>query len=274
MNNSQETSIKAHLRNIERATKVNFNVLLESLFLERFLVRVATSVHRDKLIFKGGLCLDQYLELGRETRDIDFLLHETEGGSSDVRELMDEIAADRREDGFQFSNVQVETHAIGRKSNPGCRLTLAGKLGNIKQKTIVDVGVGDVVRPRLLHIELMADKKPLFEDAIDIQAYPPEFIFAEKLEAIICLGGVNSRMKDYHDCALLVRNEGIAKDEFWQAIQETFANRGTKLTYIPDHSEKLQKLWKAFQSRNRLPPISIASAIEEINSFLKRIDLP
>lgn len=72
------------------------------------------------------MCLNQYLNIGRETRDLDFLLHKL------------------------------------------------GNLGQIKQKITVDVGVGDVVRPRLLEVELMKDQGALFEEGITLSAYPPE----------------------------------------------------------------------------------------------------
>lgn len=49
--------------------------------LERFLARQSNSTHQNKFIFKGGLLLAQYLEIGRETTDADFLL--TKGGEFD-----------------------------------------------------------------------------------------------------------------------------------------------------------------------------------------------
>ncbi len=45
----------------------------------------------------------------------------------------------------------------------------------------------------------MNDKGALFEEGITLSAYPPEYIFSEKLEAIIYLDEANSRMKDFHD---------------------------------------------------------------------------
>jgi predicted nucleotidyltransferase component of viral defense system len=68
MSKASEQSIKERLKNISKREGIAFNILLESLFLERFLVRIAVSKYKDHFIFKGGMCLDQYLDLGREDR--------------------------------------------------------------------------------------------------------------------------------------------------------------------------------------------------------------
>jgi hypothetical protein len=39
----------------------------------------------------------------------------------------------------------------------------------------------------------------MFEGEISLVVYPPETIFAEKLETVLSKGAANSRMKDYHD---------------------------------------------------------------------------
>lgn len=54
------------------------------------------------------------------------------------------------------------------------------------------------------HPQMLRDKGPLFEEVIELNAYPPEYIFAEKLEAIIYLDDINGRMKDFHDCIRMI----------------------------------------------------------------------
>ncbi len=71
-----EVQIKSRLINISKEEKRTFNDLLKQLAFERMLARVASSKHRDQLIFKGGLCLKQFVDTERETKDIDFLLRE------------------------------------------------------------------------------------------------------------------------------------------------------------------------------------------------------
>lgn len=273
MSKAIEQSVKRKLSNIARNEGVAFNILLETLFLERFLVRLSTSKYKDNFIFKGGMCLHQYLNIGRETRDLDFLLHKLASSTDNVKNVFEEVASIKHDDGFEFDEVTLSTLAIEHKKYPGYRISLNGNLGQIKQKITVDVGVGDVVRPRLLEVELMKDKGALFEEGITLSAYPPEYIFSEKLEAIIYLDEVNSRMKDFHDCLQIIKDESIEKNEFKDAILETFANRGTTFTYIPNHEEKLGAKWGAFVRKNKGEVTQLNQVIVEINEFLKRIGL-
>ena len=55
MSKATEQRIKQKLKNISKESKIPFNSLLDTLFLERFLVRIGKSQYADKLIFKGGI---------------------------------------------------------------------------------------------------------------------------------------------------------------------------------------------------------------------------
>jgi len=72
-NRDLEQSIKAKIRQIADQRGKLFNEVWQMLVLERFLVRLSRSRYKDQFIFKGGLLLSQYLTLGRETTDLDFL---------------------------------------------------------------------------------------------------------------------------------------------------------------------------------------------------------
>lgn len=60
-------------------------------------------------------------------------------------------------------------------------------------------------------------------------AYPRETVVAEKLEAVVQLGMSNSRMKDFHDLAVLARNFDSDGDLPARAIRATFERRRTPL---------------------------------------------
>lgn len=120
----------------------------------------------------------------------------------------------------------------------------------MKDKIQVDVGVGDAVEPQNLKIKLFQYRgKPFFEEAISLLVYPIETIFAEKLETVISKGAGNSRMKDYHDLILLIRQKELTDSKkLKEATQKTFANRETALQIIQfdDSNLKiLQQLWTA-----------------------------
>lgn len=273
MSKAKEQSIKEKLKNITRKEKVPFNILLETLFLERFLVRLATSKYKDHFIFKGGMCLSQYLDIGRETRDLDFLLYKLESSAEKIKIIFDEVAKIKNGDEFEFFELNLSNLAIEHKKYPGYRISLNGRLGQIKHKITIDIGIGDVVRPNLLIVKFLNDKGAIFEQGIILNAYPPEYIFSEKLEAIIYLDEANSRMKDYHDCYLLIKDEKIAKDKFKAAILDTFKNRNTTFSYIPNHEDKLGVRWRAFVRKNQGELMPLYQVISEINEFLINIGL-
>lgn len=124
MSKSTEQSIKQKLKNISEEQQIPFNSLLETLLLERFLVRIGKSNSRDKLIFKGGMCLAQFIDLGRETRDIDFLLTHIQGSIPDIEKVINEIAAIDVGDDFVFSMAKVSELSIEHKKYPGYRISL------------------------------------------------------------------------------------------------------------------------------------------------------
>jgi predicted nucleotidyltransferase component of viral defense system len=273
MSKAIEQSVKEKLKNISKKEGVAFQILLETLFLERFMVRLATSNYNKNFIFKGGMCLDQYLEMGRETRDLDFLMHKVESNADNVQKIFEEVASIKMNDGFEFIDIKLDLLSIEHKKYPGYRMGVTGKLGQIKQLITVDVGVGDVVRPKLIEVELLQDKGPIFEMSIKVSAYPPEYIFAEKFEAIIHLGESNGRMKDFYDCMKIIQEASISKEEFKEAIEATFSNRGTKVGLIPNHADQLALRWSGFVRKNKISNVEIGEVIFMINEFLQKIGI-
>jgi len=273
MSKAIEQSVKEKLKNISKKEGIPFQIILETLFLERFMVRLATSSYNKNFIFKGGMCLDQYLEMGRETRDIDFLMQKIESNADKVQKIFEEVASLKLNDGLEFKDIKIDILSIEHKKYPGYRIGITGRLGQIKQVISVDIGVGDVVRPKFIEVELLQDKGPIFEASIMLNAYPPEYIFAEKLEAIIHLGESNGRMKDFFDCMQIIREPSISKDEFKEAIEATFSNRKTKISLIPDYADQLSTRWAGFVRKNKILDIDIKEVIFMINKFLREIGI-
>ena len=65
--------------------------------------------------------------------------------------------------------------------------------------------------------------------APELRVYPQYTVIAEKFEAIVSLGMANSRMKDYFDLWVLLRNADLDQQILEQAVQATFNRRGTAL---------------------------------------------
>lgn len=245
-----EQSTKEKVKNIAQIQGRTFNDVWQEVVLERWLARLASSQYKKHFIFKGAMCLLRYIELQRETRDLDFLIKDLTASIEDVRKYLTEVSNHSLPDGFVFENLDVGPLPHAHMKYPGYQVSVIGKLGNTKTKVFIDIGVGDTVKPTEITMKLLrTDKAPLFEKEIHLWAYPVESIFAEKLETALARADQNSRMKDYHDLLLLARSDVIDKKKVKAAIKETFANRGTnlqKLSIPKEQMENIQKYWSIY----------------------------
>ena len=91
----------------------------------------------------------------------------------------------------------------------------------------IDIGFGDVIYPDAVEMEF-----PVILDmeAPRINAYSLESSIAEKLEAIVKNGFLNSRYKDFYDVYVLSEKYSFNYEELHNAVMETFANRKTPMT--------------------------------------------
>lgn len=248
-----EQALKDRLQVIAKERQIPFNQCWKQLLLERFLTRLSRSSFSDKFVFKGGFLLSYLLKIGRETTDLDFLLTKMPASEQEIQDAFEEIASTPTLDGFSFSYQGLSPLIQPHMNYPGYRATLQAHRGRMKDNIHIDVGVGDIVIPQSLHVQLFQYRgKPMFENEISLLVYPIETIFAEKLETVISKGAANSRMKDYHDLFLLVREKRLNDQKKLQlSLSQTFQNRGTSFHHIAfDESgiKSLQKLWTAHLS--------------------------
>ena len=140
----------------------------------------------------------------------------------------------------------------------------------------IDVGFDDVVFPGAT----MTDYPTILDQAApQLRGYSRETVIAEKFEAMVKLGLLNSRMKDFYDIWLLSRQFAFDGPTLATAIEKTFAHRGTPITPEPtafsaafatDASKATQ--WRAFLRKSRLDnaPQELASVTEAIAAFLSQ----
>ncbi|MEI8348238.1 MAG: nucleotidyl transferase AbiEii/AbiGii toxin family protein [Pseudomonadota bacterium] len=276
-----EQALKKRLKSIAELEKRTFNEIWRKLALERFLVRISHSDHSEQFIFKGGLLLSHYLNIGRETKDADFLATQLNADASNIEKAFREICAVKVSDDFIFSYSNIVPLEQPHMNYPGFRVTLDLKFGEkMKDRIQVDIGVGDVVEPKRESLELYQYKgKPIFEGPFSLRVYPVETIFAEKLETVISKGAANSRMKDYHDLFLLCKEEGLLKiSKLKKDISKTFQNRRTELIlpikFTKENYALMQKLWAGHRrglekvAENLKIPLNIEDLVSEINDWL------
>lgn len=275
-----ELALKERLKIIATEKETTLNKVWKQLLLERFLARLSNSPYQDKFIFKGGLLLAHYIPINRETIDIDFLMTKIKSEMKNIETAIKEIATINLEDGFFFSWFSAEELNQPHMEYTGFRITLNAQFGKMRDKIQIDIGIGDVVVPVEATLNPFEYKgKPIFAGEISLYVYPPEAIFSEKLETIISKGIINSRMKDYHDLLVMIREQNFLDiEKLSNSIQATFNRRGTPISLsinIDSNSiQSLQALWRnhlsglgAFRERLNFPN-QIHEAIEEINTWV------
>ena len=277
-----ENTIKDRLRNLALEQKREFNNLLKQLYLERFLARLAQSKFADHFVFKGGQLLSYYLKIGRETTDIDLLIQQLETQLNEIKSIFNSICDTNIEDGFKTALLSVTILKQPHMTHHGFRIKIKIQhvSNSLRDNLQIDLGVGDIVTSQKLAIPLLMYKsEPFFEDQISLQVYPPEFIFAEKLTAIISKGQTNSRMKDFHDMILMIRKPDLLNiNQLGEAVNQVFSHKEMEkrfpIKYNDSSYQNLELLWKQHQlglrklAKDLNLPNSFKNLISELNTFL------
>ncbi len=273
--------LKDRVKAVALAKSITFNLAWQQFQLERFLARVAKSEHHDKFIFKGGLLLAQYLKIGRETKDIDFLMTKMQSEMGTIEIAMKEIAAISLNDTFNYVFNDIEQLTQDHMAYPGFRVNMTTNcFGKMPGKIQIDIGVGDMVSAVENTFKPLEYKgKPIFEGEISLLVYPVETIFAEKLETIISKGTANSRMKDYHDVLLMSREPNLLDIEKLKAsLTTTFQTRGTPKSFPIQFGsgsvDDMQAYWGghlaslgSYKVELKIPD-KLSDALAEINNWI------
>jgi hypothetical protein len=197
-------SVHARLAQIARRTGRPFQELLQYYAMERFLYRLSKSPHAARFVLKGALMLRVWdAPMARPTKDIDLLgrlENSLENGSTVVREV---CALEVEPDGLVFRPATVKSERIREDADyEGVRIRFDGFLARARIAMQLHVGIGDVMVPGPVEI---AYPTLLDFPAPRLKGYPRETAIAEKFEAMVKLGTLNSRMKDFYDIWLLSR---------------------------------------------------------------------
>src|SRR5262249_44815107 len=153
-------------------------------------------------VLKGALLLGTRLNRPyRPTRDLDFLQLGEASKTALAKAIADIARTDGEDDGLIFDLDTLEVEEIRENRDyGGLRVSMTAALERARIPLQVDVGYGDAVVPSAIDLDyptLLGSSTPR------IRAYPLETVVSEKVEAVVTLGMVNSRMKDYYDLWLI-----------------------------------------------------------------------
>ncbi|MBU0742545.1 nucleotidyl transferase AbiEii/AbiGii toxin family protein [bacterium] len=267
-------SVRQRLLNRARTDQRPFDELLRYYAMERFLYRLSRSDHVERFVLKGALLLRVWdSPLQRPTMDID-LLGRTSNRAEEIEDLIrDVIGIHVDADGLDFDPASVRADRITADADyEGLRVRFEGRLGTARIHMQVDIGFGDVVFPEPVVAELptvLGDRAPR------LLCYSRESVVAEKLEAMVRHGELNSRMKDFYDIWLLSRQYEFVAGILSEAVRRTFERRDSSLSrhpaaFDPSFVEAKQVQWSAFLDRIRdeQAPKAFRDVVAELEAFL------
>jgi hypothetical protein len=190
--------------------------------------------------------------------------------------MRDILATVVEDDGLEFDASTIEVAGIREGDRyGGLRVTLLARLACARVPLQIDVGFGDVVAPTvdIVHVPSALATVP----AAHVLSYPTETIVAEKVQAMVEIGLVNSRMKDFFDVAIAANRLTFDGPTLTSALLATFSRRQTAIpegvppaltdTFAQDR--RTQANWTSFVTRSGLEnPGTLAQALETIRGFV------
>ena len=269
-------SVRGQLENLARKSGRPLQELMQYFVMERFLFRLSQFEYADRFVLKGALMFTVWgSPQSRATRDID-LLARAENSVDAVSSMIKDVCRQPVEsDGVEFLSDSVHGAIIKENAEySGVRVTFVAMIQNARLPMQIDIGFGDVIYPTATVI----DYPTMFDfETPRLKGYPKETVIAEKFEAMVKLGQLNSRMKDFFDIYVLARQFDFDGEVLGHAIQKTFANRNTELNaepfvfspaFIADAGKQIQ--WTAFIRKSKLTGTANAFSdiVSEIRFFL------
>ncbi len=265
---------------IKAGIKLNLNISQVQLLLaqERFLARLASTKEGQQFVWKGGSLLlrlySKHMVQPRFTVDIDLLAKLFP--MSSIENYFSKLAQIDLSDGFEFFNIR-KTPMQRETPYGGDRYSMDWRFFKKPHSHVlrVDVCAGDDVS------EIGVAVRDIFligeDTSLSLNVYPPEFIFAEKLETVDRFETGNTRLKDFIDMWMLIEAK-LDADKTKEAILRCFKKRKTtlnperwnKIFKDKDFIEILEQHRLRRYSNLKLP--SVSEMIHRISNFLSQLN--
>jgi hypothetical protein len=135
-----------------------------------------------------------------------------------VAAMKDACSVNVEADGMSFDAGSVTAARITEDAEyEGVRVRVQGSLGNARVSLQVDIGFGDVIVP--------APSKVAYPALLDfpppeLNGYTMESTIVEKFQAMVKLGVLNSRMKDFYDIWMLSRTFDFKGETLAEAVEK------------------------------------------------------
>lgn len=217
--------------------------------IERLTVRLVACDEDDRLLYKGGMLWwlqREFREHARPTTDLDVHVHAKDGHVLSPEEVTDLFRT-----AVTHAHVDDGCHFEIKKSHPlrhtedheGLRVHMRCRIGKAVVDFHVDVGFGGR-RPSWATRVKFDSMHPELE-GVAILAYPMEYMVADKVHSITKHGERNTRVKDYHDLAVLA-GMNLDENRLAEAVRVVFEDHDVA---VPESVEDLPGLSPEFARR-------------------------
>ena len=270
-------SVHQRLLGKARESARPFNEFLQHFAIERFIYRLSRSPQADRFILKGALLFSAWSGPGsRPTMDIDLLGRIDNSLEVIVAAMKEACEMEVEADGMSFQAETVTAARITEDAEyEGVRVRIQGGLGKARVSLQVDIGFGDVIVPGPI---MVAYPTLLDFPAPQLKGYTMESIIAEKFQAMVKLGILNSRMKDFYDVWLLSHLFDFKGEMLSEALEKTFKNRNTPIpiapkvfdpSFVEDADKQVQ--WRGFIRKAKLAdaPEVFEDVVAAVKVFLE-----
>ena len=156
------------------------------------------------------------------------------------------------------------------------RLKTTAYLKATKIPIVIDLGFGDAITAPDYEIDYGS---LLDMPSATVRAYSPETVMAEKFRALIALGIVNSRMKDFYELYAIPLAVEISQNALFKAIKSTFLRRETDLprerptgfskAFSNDPIRQTQ--WSAYSAETGVAGMTLEEICDDIWVHLKPV---
>lgn len=278
-------SVEAKLKNITTERQIDYRFILIRYATERFFYRLSISPYANQFVLKGGnlFIIWQHGRDYRPTIDSDMICF---GNASPehLRQIFSELCTmnDVPNDGIVFDPASIEISPIREETEyGGTRIILLARLGRARVTLQFDIGVGDAITPP----PKLTDFPVLLNGPVPrLKVYPMATTIAEKSEAMVTRGIINSRLKDFFDIWLLTELFDHDYAILRQAIHNTFKCRSVPMpvdmpeSWTPEFALNPMKAtqWAAFLRKNKTvtAPADFSVVVGRIAAFLVPVFFP
>jgi hypothetical protein len=215
----------------------------------------------------------------RPSRDADLLGLQVASPEELMGVFRDVVRASTAQDGLEFDARSLRAIEIAeQQDSPGVRLTLRASLDRAVIPLQIDIAFGQAVvpKPEVVQLPTLLDLP-----APRLKAYPPEAVVAEKFEAVVKLGMVNSRLKDFYDLWYILTELALPLPQLSAALSATFTRRGTllpletpaALTAAFSNDPSRQRQWAGFLDRAGVPGAS-RPTLDQVTAAIRNRLMP